>query len=141
MSRGSFARLGQTTSPLPRTRLPVRTLLPPVPRLGADEGRTTTGWTKPKSPGEYALVTCGPRDKNRFYSNGLNLESAATTEGFFQCRLLYSSSCRRGLMMRGEDVLGPMYIRLLTFPIPTVCALNGHAYASVTHTLSHPPSS
>lgn len=42
------------------------------------------GWTQPNNPGEYALVTCGPRDKNRFYSNGLNLESVAQTDGFFQ---------------------------------------------------------
>lgn len=79
-------------------------------KLGpADE--SSPGWKSPKSPGQYALVTCGSLDKNRIYSNGLNLEQAFADEGFFRF------------------VLNKMYLKLFTFPIPTVAALNGHAFA------------
>ncbi|KOS17659.1 Enoyl-CoA delta isomerase 1 [Escovopsis weberi] len=46
----------------------------------------------------------------KFYSNGLDLEHATQTEGFWA--LFYS-----------------VWARLLTFPMPTVALINGHAYA------------
>lgn len=49
-------------------------------------------WKAPKAPHHYALVTCGPRDKNKFYSNGLDLVQAFGDNGFFQCR---PPPCRR----------------------------------------------
>ncbi|KAA8648364.1 hypothetical protein EYZ11_006806 [Aspergillus tanneri] len=47
----------------------------------------------------------------KFYSNGLDLELAQTTEGFV------------------ENYLWKLFRRLLTYPMPTICLLNGHAFA------------
>ncbi|KAJ5189962.1 Crotonase core [Penicillium cf. griseofulvum] len=47
----------------------------------------------------------------KFYSNGLDLELVAETEGFL------------------ENWLWRLFRRLLTYPMPTVCLLNGHAFA------------
>ncbi|CAG8623604.1 12692_t:CDS:2 [Ambispora gerdemannii] len=55
-----------------------------------------------------ALVTTG---EGKFYSNGLDLEHALSTPNFF------------------ENYYLKFLVRLLTFPIPTVAALNGHAFA------------
>ncbi|PLW43206.1 hypothetical protein PCANC_06984 [Puccinia coronata f. sp. avenae] len=71
----------------------------------------STGWQTPLTPGQYAFVTCGPQDRNRIYSNGLDLTEALALDHFFQ------------------HVLNPLYVKLLTFPIPTVAAINGHAFA------------
>lgn len=47
----------------------------------------------------------------KFYSNGLDLELATKVEGFT------------------EDSLYPLFHRFLTFPMPTIALLNGHAFA------------
>ncbi|KAH8204213.1 hypothetical protein TruAng_001633 [Truncatella angustata] len=47
----------------------------------------------------------------KFYSNGLDLNLAMTTPGFT------------------EDSLYPLFHRFLTFPMPTIALLNGHAFA------------
>ncbi|KAJ6006911.1 hypothetical protein N7451_004855 [Penicillium sp. IBT 35674x] len=47
----------------------------------------------------------------KFYSNGLDLELAMSTEGFV------------------EKWLWRLFRRFLTYPMPTVCLLNGHAFA------------
>ncbi|GAQ06288.1 enoyl-CoA delta isomerase 1, peroxisomal [Aspergillus lentulus] len=47
----------------------------------------------------------------KFYSNGLDLELATTTEGFL------------------DKWLWKLFRRFLTFPMPTICLLNGHAFA------------
>ncbi|CAG8026092.1 unnamed protein product [Penicillium olsonii] len=47
----------------------------------------------------------------KFYSNGLDLELAGSTEGFL------------------ENWLWKLFRRFLTYPMPTVCLLNGHAFA------------
>lgn len=72
----------------------------------------TTGWKNPLTPGQYALVTCGPLDKNRIYSNGLDLTEALALDHFFQ------------------HVLNRLYVKFLRFPMPTVAAINGHAFAA-----------
>ncbi|GBB88577.1 hypothetical protein RclHR1_15100004 [Rhizophagus clarus] len=54
------------------------------------------------------LITTG---EGKFFSNGLDLEHALTTPGFF------------------DDYYLKLLIRILTFPIPTVAAINGHAFA------------
>lgn len=55
-----------------------------------------------------ALITTG---EGKFFSNGLDLEHAITTPGFF------------------DDYYLKLLVRILTFPIPTVAAINGHAFA------------
>ncbi|KAJ5729617.1 uncharacterized protein N7483_004125 [Penicillium malachiteum] len=47
----------------------------------------------------------------KFYSNGLDLELAVSTEGFL------------------DKWLWRLFRRFLTYPMPTVCLLNGHAFA------------
>ncbi|KAH8692032.1 enoyl-CoA hydratase/isomerase family protein [Talaromyces proteolyticus] len=47
----------------------------------------------------------------KFFSNGLDLEKALTTEGFF------------------DNHLYKLFRRLLTYPMPTVALVNGHAFA------------
>lgn len=47
----------------------------------------------------------------KFYSNGLDLELATNTPGFV------------------ENSLYPVFLRLLTYPMPTVALVNGHAFA------------
>ncbi|KAJ5712429.1 hypothetical protein N7493_008897 [Penicillium malachiteum] len=47
----------------------------------------------------------------KFYSNGLDLEIAINTDGFL------------------EKWMWPLFRRLLTYTMPTVCFLNGHAFA------------
>ncbi|KAK0265954.1 hypothetical protein LTS16_023017 [Friedmanniomyces endolithicus] len=47
----------------------------------------------------------------KFYSNGLDLEHASFTPGFF------------------PDTLYALWRRLLTYPMPTIALLNGHAFA------------
>ncbi|TVY73156.1 Peroxisomal enoyl-CoA delta isomerase, partial [Lachnellula suecica] len=47
----------------------------------------------------------------KFYSNGLDLEHASNTKGFF------------------HDSMFGLFKRLLTYPMPTVALVNGHAFA------------
>ncbi|KAH6679471.1 ClpP/crotonase-like domain-containing protein [Halenospora varia] len=47
----------------------------------------------------------------KFYSNGLDLENATSTPGFF------------------ANTLFALFKRLLTYPMPTVSLINGHAFA------------
>lgn len=54
-----------------------------------------------------ALVTYGSRDADRFYSNGLDLPLATRTPLFF------------------PRILNAALARFVTFPIPTVAAING----------------
>jgi len=47
----------------------------------------------------------------KFYSNGLNLDIAQSTPGFF------------------HDSIYPLWSRLLSYPMPTVALINGHCFA------------
>ncbi|CAG8807422.1 610_t:CDS:1, partial [Dentiscutata erythropus] len=55
-----------------------------------------------------ALITIG---EGKFYSNGLDLEHALSTHGFF------------------DNYYLKLLVRVLTFPIPIVAAINGHTFA------------
>ncbi|KAI1138560.1 enoyl-CoA hydratase/isomerase family protein [Hypoxylon sp. FL0543] len=48
---------------------------------------------------------------SKFYSNGLDLQLALSTPGFF------------------ENSLYPLFRRFLTYPMPTVAMINGHGFA------------
>ena len=56
------------------------------------------------------VVTTSPIPK--FYSNGLDFELAVKTPGFW------------------ETSLYPLFRRFLTFPMPTIALINGHAFAA-----------
>ncbi|CAE6447805.1 unnamed protein product [Rhizoctonia solani] len=62
-----------------------------------------------KEGAEGGFVIAGTGDK--FFSNGLDYESVVSQPGFM------------------SGVLNPVISRLLSFPIPTVAALNGHTFA------------
>lgn len=63
-------------------------------------------------PRSAVLVTTSAIGK--FYSNGFNLELARATDGFFR------------------DCWNKLQIRLLTFPIPTIALMNGHAVSRLS---------
>ncbi len=67
------------------------------------------------SSGPAALVTTGGAEK--FYSNGLDLAWMGGDEG-------------REEGMRFVEDLIRVFGRLLTFPVPSVAAINGHAFAA-----------
>jgi enoyl-CoA hydratase/carnithine racemase len=89
--------------------------------LGDDENRFSPEWlttvhslldTILDNPGPAALVTTG---NGKFYSNGLDLEWL----------LSHTDAAERYV----TDV-HTLFARLLTFPIPTVAALNGHTFGA-----------
>lgn len=115
----------------------------PIPPLGAHPGGAVVA-TEP-APSVYLLTLTSPPDNRlttascgallealdrielssggggvvlttsglpRFYSNGLDLEHAVSTPGFLP-RVLYR-----------------LFARLLTYPMPTVAVVNGHAFAA-----------
>ncbi|PBP25650.1 enoyl-CoA hydratase/isomerase [Diplocarpon rosae] len=59
-------------------------------------------------PHGVVITTSGIK---KFYSNGLDLEHASNTEGFF------------------ANSMFALFKRLLTYPMPTVALVNGHAFA------------
>jgi len=93
-----------------------------VLRLGAGENRVNRGLLEgvaaaldavEASTGPAALVSVGA---GRFYSNGLDLASLS-----------------KGGAEEGSAVLRDLhrlFARLLAFPVPTVAAVNGHAFAA-----------
>lgn len=60
-----------------------------------------------------ALISTGGTDASaKIYSNGLDFEKATADPHFF------------------DTHLNALYEKLLTFPIPTIAAINGHAFAA-----------
>ncbi|KAF9223482.1 ClpP crotonase [Gyrodon lividus] len=74
--------------------------------LAKDQQGKTTG-----KGGEGALIIVGKRDQDKFFSNGFEYERIKGNPGFF------------------ADIANPLYARLLTYPIPTIAAVNGHCFA------------
>ncbi|KAA1467316.1 ClpP/crotonase [Dentipellis sp. KUC8613] len=67
----------------------------------------------PKKLGaEGALVIVGRRGQEKFFSNGFDYESVIADPNWFPV------------------VFNPLLARLITFPIPTVAAINGHCFAA-----------
>ncbi|KII89779.1 hypothetical protein PLICRDRAFT_138074 [Plicaturopsis crispa FD-325 SS-3] len=86
------------------------------PALDAVEKHWREQWrpaqaTKTKEGGAGALIIVGRRDQDKFFSNGLDFENAVANPNFF------------------NDTLNPLFARLLTFPLPTIAAINGHCFA------------
>jgi Delta3-Delta2-enoyl-CoA isomerase len=63
---------------------------------------------QPKPTGVVVTTSAIPK----FYSNGLDLNLAIKTQGFT------------------ENSLYPLFRRFLTFPLPTIALVNGHAFAA-----------
>lgn len=92
----------------------------------ADENRWNTTFSRAfdkaldeveASSGPAALVTASANEK--FFSNGLDLEWI-TSKGE------HPGGDRR---VFNDEVMG-LFARLITFPMPTVCAVNGHAFGA-----------
>ncbi|KZT07695.1 ClpP/crotonase [Laetiporus sulphureus 93-53] len=66
--------------------------------------------------GRGALIIVGNRSQHKFFSNGLDYDN------------IMSSPTRGGSFVPRS--LNPFIRRLLTFPIPTVAAINGHTFAA-----------
>jgi len=66
---------------------------------------------KQKDAGKGALILSGAHNQDKFFSNGLDYESAIKLPYFF------------------PDIFNPLINRLLGFPVPTIAAINGHAFA------------
>ncbi|KAF9466524.1 ClpP/crotonase-like domain-containing protein [Collybia nuda] len=66
---------------------------------------------KDKDGGKGALIIVGRRDQDKFFSNGLDFASVVPNPNFFPA------------------TFNPLLARLLTFPIPTIAAINGHCFA------------
>ncbi|KAG1734131.1 ClpP/crotonase-like domain-containing protein [Suillus lakei] len=62
--------------------------------------------------GGGALIIVGRRDQDKFFSNGFDYETVKGNLSFF------------------NDTANPLFARLLTYPIPTIAAINGHAFAA-----------
>jgi len=65
-----------------------------------------------KEGAKGALIIIGKQSQEKFFSNGFDLPSVLGNPNFFSC------TCN------------PFLARLLTFPIPTVAAINGHCFAA-----------
>lgn len=92
-----------------------------VLELGGDENRFSPDWLKQAHalldelvdhPGPAALVTTG---KGKFFSNGLDLE--------------WLGGNPDQLMPYVTEVHG-LFARVLTLPVPTIAAVNGHAFGA-----------
>ena len=92
-----------------------------VLELGGDENRFSPDWLKQAHalldelvdhPGPAALVTTG---KGKFFSNGLDLE--------------WLGGNPDQLMSYVTEVHG-LFARVLTLPVPTIAAVNGHAFGA-----------
>ncbi|KAG0708185.1 ClpP/crotonase-like domain-containing protein [Suillus ampliporus] len=62
--------------------------------------------------GGGALIIVGRRDQDKFFSNGFDYETVKKDLSFM------------------NDTANPLLARLLTYPIPTIAAINGHAFAA-----------
>ncbi|KAH9983096.1 ClpP/crotonase [Russula compacta] len=67
---------------------------------------------KDKNAGAAALVIVGRLDQEKFFSNGFDYPSVVSDPSWFPA------------------TFDPLFLNLLTFPIPTVAAINGHCFAA-----------
>jgi len=67
---------------------------------------------KGKKDAKGALIIVGKRSQDKFFSNGFDFPSVVRNPNFF------------------PQTCNPLLARLLTFPIPTVAAINGHCFAA-----------
>jgi len=86
------------------------------PALDAVEKDWREGWrisqaAKDKNGGKGAVIIVGRTDQDKFFSNGLDFANSSKDVYFF------------------PYTFNPLLTRLLTFPIPTVAAINGHGFA------------
>ncbi|KAJ7242774.1 ClpP/crotonase-like domain-containing protein [Mycena haematopus] len=67
--------------------------------------------SKEKTGGNGAVIIVGRKDQDKFFSNGLDLSFVPFNGNFFPL------------------TFNPLLERIIKFPIPTICAINGHCFA------------
>lgn len=89
----------------------------------------------PAKGGGAVIVTSACKG---FFSNGLDYEASLGDERFFPGKLTHGSAPRSELdsserpavrlntRLTGADVFDPVIYRLMTFPLVTIAAINGH---------------
>jgi len=87
------------------------------PALDAVEQHWREQWrpaqkVKGKEDAKGALIIVGKQSQDKFFSNGFDFPSVMANPNFF------------------PQTCNPFLARLLTFPIPTVAAINGHCFAA-----------
>ncbi|KAJ7722739.1 ClpP/crotonase-like domain-containing protein [Mycena maculata] len=90
--------------------LALKPALDAVERHWRDQWRAVQN-SKDKSGGNGALILVGRKDQDKFFSNGLDLTLVPFNGNFF------------------PETFNPLLERLIKFPIPTICAINGHCFA------------
>jgi len=86
------------------------------PALDAVELHWRNQWreaqnSKDKSGGNGAVIIVGRKNQDKFFSNGLDLSYVPLNGNFFPL------------------TFNPLLERIIKFPIPTICAINGHCFA------------
>ncbi|PCH42312.1 ClpP/crotonase [Wolfiporia cocos MD-104 SS10] len=71
---------------------------------------------KDKKGGRGALIIVGNRSQNKFFSNGFDYDNIISTP--------------HSTLNFMPNTVNPILRRILTFPIPTVAAINGHVFAA-----------
>jgi enoyl-CoA hydratase/carnithine racemase len=66
---------------------------------------------KDNKAGGGSLIIVGKRSQDKFFSNGLDFQNVLKNPNFFSA------------------TFNPLLARILTFPIPTIAAINGHCFA------------
>ncbi|KAJ7454805.1 ClpP/crotonase-like domain-containing protein [Mycena latifolia] len=90
--------------------LAIKPALDAVERHWRDQWRAVQN-SKDKTGGNGAVVLVGRRDQDKFFSNGLDLSLVPPNGNFF------------------PHTFNPLLERILKFPIPTICAIQGHCFA------------
>ncbi|KAF5367000.1 hypothetical protein D9758_003987 [Tetrapyrgos nigripes] len=86
------------------------------PALNTVERDWREGWRRSRKDknsqeGKGALIIVGRKDQDKFFSNGLDFAKIVDDPNFFPM------------------VFNPLLHRLMTFPLPTIAAINGHCFA------------
>ncbi|KAF7312100.1 Acid protease [Mycena indigotica] len=102
---------GQDSRLTPTLVNALRTLLDHVELDWRNQWREVPANAKDRSAAAGALIIVGRKDQDKFFSNGLDLNHVPWNGNFFPV------------------TFNPLLERLLTFPIPVICAINGHCFA------------
>ncbi|KAF7327455.1 Acid protease [Mycena kentingensis (nom. inval.)] len=83
--------------------------------------------SKDRSAASGALILVGRKDQDKFFSNGLVLlQSPVVT--LTRNRLDLTQVAFNGNFF--PSIFNPLLSRLVTFPVPTIAAINGHCFAA-----------
>ncbi|KAJ7056626.1 ClpP/crotonase-like domain-containing protein [Mycena amicta] len=102
---------GQDSRLSPALVTALRTLLDTVELHWRTQWRAVPADAKNRSAAAGALIIVGRQDQDKFFSNGLDLTQVPWNGNFFPW------------------IFNPLLERVLKFPIPTICAINGHCFA------------